>query len=263
VRFVELPLEEWHTLSNEEKRRHGISKNAGVSVLRAGREIDYGWYFMGGKRKENYDDWWRCEVEFQPDLDDLFGVTHTKQGINPTDQIAGLLTPDLEQIAHKLNSNVRRRFISIKPTLTASSEHHAAERDAQCEPPRNVFASRPGASGRVGTPKAVSYPVSSFALEGVRYKLLVKDLPSGDFFTSQLEGSHLTVALNGLHPFFERIYQPLVNGGELDAIALRRGIELVVLAVARAEAGLESHESRAAFQQFRSSWNNLLAVFLT
>src|SRR5574337_173038 len=31
VRFAELPLEEWHALSNEEKRRKGISKNAGVS----------------------------------------------------------------------------------------------------------------------------------------------------------------------------------------------------------------------------------------
>ncbi len=28
------------------------------------RESDYGWFFMGPKRKENYDDWWRCEVAF-------------------------------------------------------------------------------------------------------------------------------------------------------------------------------------------------------
>jgi hypothetical protein len=55
VTFSELPIEKWHNLSNDEKRASGISKGAGVSVLRGNREVDYGWFFMGAKRKENYD----------------------------------------------------------------------------------------------------------------------------------------------------------------------------------------------------------------
>ena len=43
-----------------------ISKAAGISVVRAQREIEYGWFFMGDKRKENYDDWWRCEIGLTP-----------------------------------------------------------------------------------------------------------------------------------------------------------------------------------------------------
>ena len=86
-------VSEWVSLSNAEKQGRGISKGAGVSVLRAGREIDFGWFFMGGKRKENYDDWWRCEIEFPSELDELFGVTHTKQGITPSEYISELLTP--------------------------------------------------------------------------------------------------------------------------------------------------------------------------
>jgi len=62
VRFSELPVKQWCALSNDEKVSQGISKCAGVSIMRAGREVDYGWLFMGSKRKENYDDWWRCEV---------------------------------------------------------------------------------------------------------------------------------------------------------------------------------------------------------
>jgi hypothetical protein len=50
------------------------------------REIDKGWYFMGKKRQENYDDWWRCEVRFPPAIDELFGVTHSKQGISPVQE---------------------------------------------------------------------------------------------------------------------------------------------------------------------------------
>src|SRR6202042_181067 len=114
VRFAVLPMEKWYSLSNEEKNRFGISKGAGVSVIRAGREIDYGWYFMGSKRKENYDDWWRCEISFSPDLDELFGVTHTKQRIYPAEMLESILTPDLERIARELNSLVRRRYLAVR-----------------------------------------------------------------------------------------------------------------------------------------------------
>ena len=80
-----------------------------MSLIRAGREIDFGWYLMGSKRKENYDDWWRCEIAFDPDLDEAFGVTHTKQKVNPTEELNGILAPDLERIARELNGIVRKR----------------------------------------------------------------------------------------------------------------------------------------------------------
>src|SRR5439155_17466117 len=114
VRFTELPVDKWHSLSNVEKNTQGIAKNAGVSVIRAGREIDRGWFFMGQKRKENYDDWWRCEVHFEPALDELFGVTHTKQEIHPTEKLLSILVPDLEKIARELNARARRAFLKVK-----------------------------------------------------------------------------------------------------------------------------------------------------
>ena len=112
VRFSELPLIEWAGPSAEEKRQRGIVGRGGASILRAGREIDYGWYFMGKKRRENYDDWWRCEVSFSPVLDELFGVTHSKQGINPDASLIALLGADLEPIARSLNARVRTAFTS-------------------------------------------------------------------------------------------------------------------------------------------------------
>jgi hypothetical protein len=53
VRFTELPVHAWHKLSNDEKHRIGITKGAGVSIVRGGREVDYGWFFMGSKHREN------------------------------------------------------------------------------------------------------------------------------------------------------------------------------------------------------------------
>jgi hypothetical protein len=60
-------------------RLHGqhAAKNIGVSVLRAGRELelDPSWANWGERRER----WWGLEVEFPPALDELFGVTNNKQ----------------------------------------------------------------------------------------------------------------------------------------------------------------------------------------
>jgi hypothetical protein len=53
------------------------AKNVGVSILRAGRELelDSSWASWGDARER----WWGLEVEFPPSLDELFGVTNNKQ----------------------------------------------------------------------------------------------------------------------------------------------------------------------------------------
>lgn len=53
------------------------AKNIGVSVLRAGRELelDPSWASWGDPRER----WWGLEIEFPPSLDELFGVTNNKQ----------------------------------------------------------------------------------------------------------------------------------------------------------------------------------------
>ena len=92
VTFSELPVNEWSKLPNKLKRERGIAKGAGVSIVRGGREVDYGWFFLSGKRRENYDDWWRCEIQFDPVLDEAFGITHTKQQIRPSAHVVEALS---------------------------------------------------------------------------------------------------------------------------------------------------------------------------
>lgn len=58
---------------------HGkhAAKNVGVSILRAGRELelDQAWVIQYDPRER----WWGVEVEFPPSLDELFGVANNKQ----------------------------------------------------------------------------------------------------------------------------------------------------------------------------------------
>lgn len=114
ARFAVLPVQRWHHLDNVTKRRVGIVGGGGISILRAGREIASGWHLMGGKRKENYDDWWRCEIEFDPSLDEHFGITINKQGVRPSAALREAIEPELESIARLLNAQVRQAFDDVK-----------------------------------------------------------------------------------------------------------------------------------------------------
>jgi Histidine kinase-, DNA gyrase B-, and HSP90-like ATPase len=132
VRFSELPVHRWAQLDDGEKRRLGVLRSEPVSVTRAGREIDRGWFFMGHKPKENYDSWWRCEINFEPALDEHFGVTFTKQRIRPTAELIQLLSADLEPIGRALNSRVRKSFDMLKleePRLELERSINAVLRD--------------------------------------------------------------------------------------------------------------------------------------
>ncbi len=165
VSFSELPVDTWHSLSNKAKRQHAIAKGAGVSIVRAGREIDHGWYFMGDKRRENYDDWWRCQIAFEPVLDELFGVTHTKQRINPTDALNEILTPHIEAAAHALNARVRRAFTALREQLHITGASKRAEHaDGFLEPPS-------------GLSRAMRAPSpDSLHVRGLRYRIREKEL---------------------------------------------------------------------------------------
>lgn len=59
-----------------------ISKYAGISVVRANREIDFGRFDFADDADYIPDDrWWGCEIRFMPELDEAFGVSNNKQGV--------------------------------------------------------------------------------------------------------------------------------------------------------------------------------------
>lgn len=73
---------------------HGkhAKKNVGVSVVRAGRELELDPFWT---KKRSSDRWWGVEIEFPPALDDLFGVTNNKQSARNFSDMASL---DIESL---------------------------------------------------------------------------------------------------------------------------------------------------------------------
>lgn len=251
VRFAVLPIEQWSALSNEEKNANQISKGAGLSIVRGGREIDCGWYFMGSKRKENYDDWWRCEISFSPELDELFGVTHTKQKIYPTETLESILTPDLERIARELNSLVRRRYLAVREkSVELRSTTVAEHKDALMVPV--VLRGRTGHNS----------PHLHGRITQLGYKIDEQVLEEVSFYRPSLAHERLTLTLNREHNFYQKIYQPLAATQQIESARVLNQLQLMLLAVGRAECALRSTEERIAVRRLRETWSNALTAFL-
>ncbi|TPG17176.1 ATP-binding protein [Pedococcus bigeumensis] len=217
VRFAMLPVQRWQHLDNVTKRRVGIVGGGGVSILRAGREIASGWHLMGSKRKENYDDWWRCEIEFDPILDEHFGITINKQGIRPSRALRHAIEPELESIARLLNAKVRQAFEDLK------------------------FQSAAEASCRIATAVDPDLPIIPSRARGgaIQYRISSDVLPMEVMFRSTLAQRTLSLTLNTDHPAFSALYQPLQSIDSEAAAELRTSIELLLLSFARTAVQME------------------------
>jgi hypothetical protein len=236
--FATLPVAQWHGLDHDTKRRLGIVGHGGVSILRAGREIAAGWLLMGGKRKENYDDWWRCVIEFDPDLDENFGITVNKQGVRPTATLRDALEPELEPIARLLNARVRRAFEEVK---------FEADVQASCRIAGAVDADLPVIHTRGRASGSLSYHLGAEQLAG------------DSMFDLTLKQRRLIVTMNVDHPAFAVLYRPLQDLGETGA-SMRTAFELFLLSFARTltATGASAEEYHDLLQVWGATYGRML-----
>jgi hypothetical protein len=237
VRFSELPVAAWRDMPNADKQKLGISRGAGVSIVRANREIAYGPYFLGSKRRENYDDWWRCEVKFNPELDEYFGVNHTKQQISPSRDLDRILTPDIEHIGRTLNARVRQEFVRSAKEKSSQTAKFATLHDRYL----------PSLLTRQNTP-----------VKGLQYRIEIdRGMVDNSFYRTEVNASDIVVYLNPNHPI-----TPIYTAAKNAAGNHVEPFEYLILAAARAELAASSDKARWWFRQFRTGWSDTLATFL-
>jgi Histidine kinase-, DNA gyrase B-, and HSP90-like ATPase len=260
VRFSELPVAKSLSLSNDEKRRIGISNGAGVSIVRAGREVDYGWFLMGNKRRENYDDWWRCEVQFDPVLDELFGISHTKQQVRPTQTILDAIGDDIEATARALNARVRRAHLAARTADQFSeSERLASSRD-HLLPPLPKHPAKNAATLMHEIERQLPRLRDNEARS--KYRIAELSMRESVFFSYAHDGRRLVLLLNPDHPFHSKIYRPLAESEATQDKEVRVKLELILLAAARAEAARGRAVSGRLAAEHRATWSRALAAFL-
>lgn len=267
ITFSELPTAEWHDQTNEKKRKLGITNSAGVSVVRGSREVDFGWFFMGAKRRENYDDWWRCEIRFDPVLDEAFGITHTKQQVRPREYLVEALQPLVEMAAKALNARVRQAHVQIKSGKSAAGAEAIAEsKETRLKPiPKHSILARDKTriadlSRRNTVVRVLQRRVDT---GHVKYRLVEDDGRGAVFFHPVLGNNVVLGVLNPKHRFFKNLYQPLVELEQSPDSGFARAVQLLLLSAARAEAMFTRSDEHAAVERFRWEWSEVLDVLLT
>lgn len=115
------------------------SKMEGISIIRAGREIDAGEFDFYSSINKPQHRWWGCEIIFTPELDETFGLSNNKQfvdikkfdknDLDPDDkeimpiwnQLADIIVPTIDSM-YNHNSQTRKDTRRSKTMGTASTE---------------------------------------------------------------------------------------------------------------------------------------------
>lgn len=89
------------------------AKNIGVSIVRAGRELDLdpSWTISYDPRER----WWGMEVDFPPELDEIFGVTNNKQ--------AATTFSHMVNFDWKTEAEPGESYVDFKRRLTEDGDH--------------------------------------------------------------------------------------------------------------------------------------------
>jgi hypothetical protein len=254
VRFTELPIRKWSRLPNCRKQQLGLLDNGAVSIVRCYREIDRGWYFMGKKRRQNYDNWWRCEVCFDAALDELFGITHTKQGINPTRVLKQMLTPSIEKIARDLSTRARAAFAAQALGRTPATRA-IEKKDILLEPPVRIARTASTRGDRMGDRRGRRPLRLRFCVEH-------PTVEDNQFFNVRSSAGELVVMLNADHAFYERFYSRLNSHSFAATGPVLKHIEVMLLAAARAESLVKGRSERIHLSRFRGLWSQVLSTYL-
>ncbi len=264
IRFSLLP-EAWQTKigkSTKQSHEHGIDRARGFSIVRAGREVDFGYFRL--RRPHWTDSWWSCEIAFEPELDELFGVTHTKQQVKLGERIRTRIEKDISANLATLSDIIVSRGRKAHAADPKKAENIAKDRDRFLRTSPALRDKDPNIAERELREYAESRTRDGVTvddvLENIRDRPLLMDfenLPGAPFYRVRTFGTSTVVTLNREHPFFSRLYQPLCDMNPASKTAL----ELLLFALAKAET-LAEDEGVLWYKSQRHEWSRVLAVYL-
>lgn len=94
-----------------------VKKLEGISVVRAGREIDFGVFDFYDKTNNPYHRWWGCEICFDPVLDEIFGVANNKQQVELKNDMADMFESEhslWNQLADIIQETIKKMVAENK-----------------------------------------------------------------------------------------------------------------------------------------------------
>jgi hypothetical protein len=289
----------WGNPSFTPTRERKIHKNEGISILRANREIFYGilpkFYPTA---VQDIDRWHGIEIMFDPELDECFRVRNVKKGAEPVEGLRAKLKEVLdsavttarkrikdtytdednkkqtEQGIHDVAEKIGAEVEKVSPKARSGQTTTPEERDTAIN---EIVAAAVQEAGKDGAPETSAGAIKE-RLSSLPFTIVDTQWPGKEFIEIEHLGANTIVKLNKRHPFFTRIYAPILKaagvqmGGsgerevkdvklteeELQEVArsVQIGLDLLIMAYAKAESMNPDPDER--YGDLRTQWGMFL-----
>lgn len=274
------------------KRLQIRKKRRGMSYIRAGREIETLDNFptTASDKSNGLGDWptlqgyalhWGVEVRFTPALDEAFGIGNDKQTVNPIEDFWRVLeaaevdkavreeqrfqTQERKKDSRRKAQEEATNTDAPHPASEAASEAEAAMGRSQPLPDDRVQESKEKfeeAVEKEAKEKNIPRDEAEEAVkrEAARKKYAIKffEAEGGVFFKPDFgNGMQRIAMINTAHPFFKSFYSQLAS---LDDPRPRHAVELLLLALAKAELAAGSNVKKVLEHQRESEWSPFLKL---
>jgi len=279
--------------ATDANRRFEIRKTRrGMSFVRAGREIETVDVFPKSVKDQakglgnwpllqSYAYHWGVEVKFDPDLDEVFGITNDKQTVRPIEDLWRLFASEKidEQLGREQSEQrnirkaarekLRQAKAQRSPEPTAAETAAAAADTMTGHKPRITERVKAEVREKFEEKVVERAKVDASSVDAARVALETEaskrpyvidfyDEPRGPFFKPEwLNGSQIGVIINREHPFFQTLYSPLLNlpaGGQA-----KQALDVLLIALARAELAVENEETANFYvTQRERKWSEFL-----
>lgn len=296
VRIAHFPIglvEGKNEFGDDAKKRLEIKKSRpGISFVRANREIDTVTSLPRSQRDKaaGMGRWpllqayiynVGCEVRFNPQLDEAFGITNDKQSVRPMEDFWKILaTEEVDEVfsrEYRWHPRERERLrderskVKAEPTIEASpAEKAAATADmVQGVVPSAPEMERPALKRRFDQEVEKRAGVTGAAIDEVKkalekeakfrpYLIDYFDDPNAPFYVPERTAiGQLLVKINRKHPFFETLYAAAMVSPQ--GAKLKYGMDVLLLMLGRAELTTENEITRMLYTEQRESiWTPFL-----
>jgi hypothetical protein len=274
-------------------RRFEIRKTRrGMSFVRAGREIETVDVFPKSVKDEakGLGQWpllqtfayhWGVEVQFEPSLDEVFGITNDKQTVRPIEDLwrifAAAGIDDQLRAENRWQEQERKRQEQLRlaekaetPDQPTAAEQAAAAADSIVGQKTRVadhdkVKAREDLDAEAERRSKVNQTSIDEAKKAIEdeakkrpYVIRFVDEPRGPFYRPEWEfGSRVAVMVNRAHPFYRTFYAPLLdlpNGGQV-----KQALDILLIALARAELAVDDEQAALWYEAQRERhWSPFL-----
>jgi Histidine kinase-, DNA gyrase B-, and HSP90-like ATPase len=263
-------------------------ENTGISFVRAGREIDFGAFgFLDVSDSRHR--WWGAEVRFDPVLDELFGVTNNKQEIRSIkkleDEVLQSMAEEAEHGDHKafllvqlnkiLSEQISRMMTIIKGrragerSKKAKTGSLAGKVNDQIKGINNTPTESSAHADKLTEEQKIEERVKSLladnsnlgeseareeAIETLDYRVdILTDSWPGDLFLDRRPVANASIGIiNRDTNFYEKFWVYLE--GQEDKKGFE-ALEVIMMALVRAEDELVLQYDKRIFERYRSKWS--------